>query len=152
MKKILFVCLGNICRSPLGEGIMKKIAEEENIELQVDSCGTSAYHVGELPDPRSIDVALNHHVDIRDQRSRKLDISDFYNFDFILAMDRSNLSNIYDKEPKDSTASIHLLREFDTIENEFDVPDPYYGGDSGFEACYQLIFRSCENFAQEKLI
>ena len=79
MKKILFVCLGNICRSPLGEGILKKLSEEKSLFLQVDSCGTSAYHENELPDRRSIDVALTHNIDIRNQRSRKLEKSDFYN-------------------------------------------------------------------------
>lgn len=151
MKKVLFVCLGNICRSPLGEGIMTHIASQEQIELQVDSAGTSAYHVGEAPDRRSIIVAHDHHIDISKQKSRQVQASDFFEFDFIIAMDRSNLTHLYDMEPKNSNAALHALREFDLESDDLDVPDPYYGGVDGFQTCYDMIYRSCLNFAKEKL-
>lgn len=152
MKKILFVCLGNICRSPLGHGIMESIAEEHNFPLIVDSAGTSAYHVGEAPDKRSIQVAFDHHIDISSQKSRKVEIADFHKFDFILAMDRQNLANLYDMEPKHSPAQIHLLREFDPDKDSLDVPDPYYGGINGFINCYEMIDRSCRFFFSEKIL
>jgi protein-tyrosine phosphatase len=149
MTKILFVCLGNICRSPLGEGIMKYLANQHQLDVKVDSAGTSAYHVGEAPDRRSIRVAYDHHIDISHQKSRKVTKDDFFEFDYIFAMDRNNLANLYDLEPKNSKAKLHVLREFDIESEDLDVPDPYYGGDSGFDDCYQMIYRSCEQFIRE---
>ena len=143
---VLFVCLGNICRSPLGEGIFKHILN--NDECIIDSAGTSAYHVGELPDRRSIDIAQKYGIDITDQRSRKLTSNDFYTFDYIFAMDRSNYKNIKSIEPSDSSCKVYLIRDYDNIGVGEDVPDPYYGGDSGFDECYAMIKRSCENFLE----
>ena len=142
--KVLFVCLGNICRSPIGEGIFKSVVNNE--DAFVDSAGTSAYHVGESPDRRSIEVAKKHGIDISLQKSRKLTTDDFHSFDYIFAMDKSNLKNIKSIQPIDSNCHVYLLREFDTIGKGEDVPDPYYGGDSGFEDCFSMIKRSCENF------
>jgi len=148
--KLLFVCLGNICRSPLGEGIMQSLSDKYQLSLYIDSAGTSAYHVGEAPDSRSIAVAQKNGISIGDQRSRKLSKKDLITFDIIFAMDASNKSKLFAEAPKDTKAKIYLLREFDTISKGSDVPDPYYGGDSGFDDCFQMIYRSCENFLLEE--
>ena len=136
------VCLGNICRSPLAEGILKSIADPEKVE--VDSAGTAGYHVGSKPDERSISVARKHGIDISGQRCRKFRPEDFHHFDLIFAMDRDNLRQILANCPSDNLKEKArlLLRESNKVVDE--VPDPYYGGDDGFEEVYRLIFEACE--------
>jgi protein-tyrosine-phosphatase len=148
--KILFVCLGNICRSPLAEGVASKLIEERGLDISVDSAGTSAYHAGEAPDRRSQEVLLSHGKDISHLSSRKVQLEDFYQFDVIFAMDESNFSDLKALKPSDSKAKICKMRDFDFIEKGSDVPDPYYGGKSGFEDAYQMIFRSLNNFLENK--
>jgi protein-tyrosine phosphatase len=147
---ILMVCLGNICRSPLAEGILKKLLADKALTWNVDSAGTSSWHKGNLPDYRSIEIAKSKGIDITDQRSRPLVMEDFVKFDYILAMDQSNLKNIYRLLGNRSTrAKIDLLLEFDPNSAIKEVPDPYY--ENNFEYVYQLLFKSCNHFLDSVL-
>lgn len=148
MIKVLFVCLGNICRSPLAEAIfnekIKKLALEDKILS--DSVGTANYHVGKDPDPRSIEVAVNHNIPIS-HKGRQLNLPDGKTFDYILAMDASNYRNIihslgYRHE------GLFLMRDYDSLGVGEDVPDPYYGGKEGFENMYQMLDRSINHFIE----
>ena len=141
--KILMVCLGNICRSPLAEGILKEKVAARRLPWSVDSAGTGAYHVGEAPDPRSRAVARRHGLDITDQRARQLHASDLEEFDLIFAMDRSNERNIRALATKpDQHDKVHLLLEF-AGQGRADVPDPYWD-DDGFQRVYDLLDQACE--------
>lgn len=146
--KILMVCLGNICRSPLAEGILKSKLPQESFE--VDSAGTSNYHIGELPDSRSIDVAKKHHIDITNQRGRQFVIEDFDEFDIIYAMDTSNYRNIVKlaRTPEDIDKVKLILDELQN-HNLKDVPDPYYGGTNGFENVFKMLDLACKNIAKK---
>ena len=136
-KKILMVCLGNICRSPLAEGIMKSKVGDDVI---VHSAGTAGYHVGHLPDERSIEVAKLNNVDITDQRARAVSISDFDEYDYIYAMDKENYNNLISMANNDAQRSKveMIMNELNPNEN-IDVPDPYYGGDHGFKHVYEML-------------
>lgn len=143
MTSILMVCLGNICRSPLAEGILTSKLPKS--KFLIDSAGTSAYHIGEKPDLRSIQIAKLHDISIENQRSRQFKIEDFDIFDYIYAMDYSNSENIinlarneYDK--KKVKLILSELNESDVTE----VPDPYYGGIDDFESVYNLLDRACD--------
>lgn len=140
--KVLMVCLGNICRSPLAEGVLKSKVNPDLVF--VDSAGTAGYHVGNPPDPRSIEVARTHGIDISKQRCRKFSATDFETFDMIYAMDRSNLSNIMAlARNNDDTQKVKLL--LDEVDLGItEVPDPYYGGPDGFEDVYQMVDKACE--------
>jgi protein-tyrosine phosphatase len=147
---ILMVCLGNICRSPLAEGILKKLLADKALHWTVDSAGTSSWHKGNLPDYRSIEIAKSKGIDITDQRSRPLVMEDFVKFDYILAMDQSNLQNIYRLLGNRPTrAKIDLLLEFDPNSLIKEVPDPYY--ENNFEYVYQLLYNSCNRFLDSVL-
>ena len=142
MKKILMVCLGNICRSPLAEGILKsKLNPDFYI---VDSAGTSAYHIGELPDHRSIAIAKKNGIDISNQRARKFIANDFNEFDLIYAMDIENYYNICSLSTnKSNLLKVKLiLNEINPLK-DLSVPDPYYGGDYGFENVYEMLDKAC---------
>jgi len=136
------VCLGNICRSPLAEGILQSKVHSDSI--QVDSAGTAAYHVGELPDQRSIAVAKKYGIDLTKQRARKFSVKDFDTFDLIYAMDASNYQNILDlaRNNEDEQKVKLILNEIDSESNS-DVPDPYYGENDGFENVYQMLDTAC---------
>ncbi len=143
---VLFVCLGNICRSPLAEGIFLHLVDRAGLSdrFEVDSAGTGAWHVGELPDARAALVASQHGVELA-SRARQITEDDLEHFDWVIAMDRENLRNIERiAGATGSDAEIHLLREFDTVNDGDEVPDPYYGGASGFENVYEMVHRSCE--------
>ena len=148
MIKVLMVCLGNICRSPLAEGILQSKINTDKVF--VDSAGTAAYHIGNLPDERSIDVARKYGIDITNQRARKFKVKDFDNFDFIYAMDESNYQNILllarSKEDKNKVEMI--LNETKSNQN-LSVPDPYYGGNQGFENVYKMLDEVCEIIANK---
>ncbi len=149
--RVLFVCLGNICRSPMAEGFFLDLIEKKSKKnnFTVDSAGTGAYHVGELPDKRMRETAYGHGIHLT-SKARQLISQDFYNFDYILAMDESNFQNINQIKPSNSTeplATVLLMREFDKeVQGDKNVPDPYYGGISGFEDVYQIVKRSNEEF------
>lgn len=150
MERVLFVCLGNICRSPLAEGVMRHLVEERGLEdrIDVDSAGTGAWHVGEAPDPRSIDVAARNGVSLDGQRARKVRPSDFRDFTRVIAMDGANLRDLRGIAPEDAPAELHMLRDLDP-EGSGDVPDPYYGGDDGFDRVYEMVHRSCAALLDE---
>lgn len=134
------VCLGNICRSPLAEGILKSKVEKLCLNVFVDSAGTSANHEGELPDPRSISKANDYQIDITDQRSRPFKMKDFEEFDFIYVMDQSNYNNIVKltNNPSYINKVSMIMSELHPNKN-IAVPDPYYGGEQGFEDVYQML-------------
>lgn len=137
------VCLGNICRSPLAEGILQSKVDRNAVV--VDSAGTAGYHAGELPDTRSIAVAEKYGIDITHQRSRKFIKEDFENFDVIYAMDTSNYQNIVDlAEDTSDRAKVRLILNESEPNSDRSVPDPYYGGDQGFENVYQMLDEACE--------
>ncbi|MDP6393602.1 MAG: low molecular weight protein-tyrosine-phosphatase [Arenicellales bacterium] len=138
---VLFVCMGNICRSPTAEGVFRDIVKSAGLEelIQIDSAGTHDYHVGEQPDPRAVVAAQLRQIDLSSLRGRQADGQDFCEFDFILAMDRSNLSHLAGIAPPQAKAQLHLLLDFATDCDEREVPDPYYGGNNGFERVLDLI-------------
>ncbi|MEL7527336.1 MAG: low molecular weight protein-tyrosine-phosphatase [Pseudomonadota bacterium] len=139
--KVLFVCLGNICRSPLAEGIFSRLVEDADLtgDFLIDSAGTGAWHIGNPPDPRSVDIAARHGIDISQQQARTVTPGDFDRFDVILAMDGDNLAALaaMNNRPR---AEIRLLLNAPPA----DVPDPYFGGPEGFENVYRLIRSGCE--------
>ena len=146
MKTILMVCLGNICRSPLAEGILRSKVNPEKIFI--DSAGTAAYHIGEPPDPRSISVALKYGIDLRSQKARKLILRDFMKFDRIYAMDEHNYQKIISlAQNDDDKKKVKMILNEVTPAQNLSVPDPYYGGDQGFEEVYQMLEKACEAIA-----
>lgn len=152
MVKVLFVCLGNICRSPLAEGVFKYKVEQENLseKIFVDSAGTSGWHIGESPDARSIEVAEQNGISL-DSFGRAAVSEDFEEFDYILAMDSNNYADLKSLpgSSKPEAAKLYLMRDFDDIGKGQDVPDPYYGGDDGFQYVFELLDRSCQNLLDQ---
>lgn len=130
--KVLTVCLGNICRSPAAQGILESIAHKQDVFLELDSAGTAAYHIGNSPDSRSITALHQVGIDISRQKARQVTKDDFHEFDWILAMDRENLSNLKKIQPKNSKATLVMFGEFYDHVAFGEVIDPYYGGDEGF--------------------
>lgn len=145
---VLFVCLGNICRSPLAEGVFRHVLDEEGLSdgFRVDSAGTGSWHVGESPDHRAMRTAATHGVTLGGH-ARQVQPEDFKRFDYIVAMDRSNLAHLQEyQESLGGEAALHLLREFDPLGIPgAEVPDPYYGGPDGFEEVYEMVERSCRH-------
>ena len=147
--RVLMVCLGNICRSPLAEGILSSKANSELVI--VDSAGTAGYHVGNPPDPRSVEVAAAHGIDISGQRCRRFSAADFDNFDYIFAMDRENLIHLQELARNDRDLNkVSLLLETAEMP-EVEVPDPYYGGDDGFLVVYRMIDRATDRLLESLL-
>lgn len=145
--KILMVCLGNICRSPLAEGIMRSKLSKDYI---IDSAGTGAWHEGQLPDKRSITTAKKRGLDITNQRARQFKVSDFDTFDYIYVMDNSNYKNVIALAPTEEAKSKVKLILNEIFPNEnVDVPDPYYGGDYGFENVFDMLDQACEAIARK---
>ncbi|MCW9033057.1 MAG: low molecular weight phosphotyrosine protein phosphatase [Rhodospirillales bacterium] len=139
--RVLFVCLGNICRSPAAEGVFRHLVEQEGLagEIEIDSAGTASYHVGESPDQRSQASALRRGIDMSHQRARQTKPSDFETFDYVLAMDEDNLRNLQAICPDPKTHNPGLFLSFAPQAGRMDVPDPYYGGPNGFEIVLDLI-------------
>ena len=152
MKKLLFVCLGNICRSPMAEGAMKDIIEKKDKKNNffIDSAGTSAYHIGEFADERMRETALFHEIRLT-SKARQVVVDDFYEYDYIIAMDQANLKDLKKIAPQEGTAQLVLMRDYDLEATFKDVPDPYYGGLDGFEEVFQIVYRSCKQFYNEEL-
>lgn len=149
--KICFVCLGNICRSPTAEGVFQHLVKERDLEsyFEIDSAGTSAYHVGESANSRSQQTAKQHGITLH-SKARQFDSFDLEYFDLILAMDQENLSNIKRlNNGKPDNANIGMLRDFDPKPGDGEVPDPYHGGIQGFENVFQIVRRSCENLLDQ---
>ena len=141
MKRILFVCLGNICRSPMAEGVFRKIAEERGLipPLEVASAGTGSWHVGDPPDARAVAAAHSRGVDISRQRARQVHVDDFDRFDLLIAMDEANVETLRRAAPKHHHGKIKLFLEFADGAGASEVPDPYYGGTDGFGHALDLI-------------
>ncbi len=148
--KILFVCLGNICRSPTAEGVFREVAAREapELTLQVDSAGTAEYHVGSAPDPRTRAAALRRGYDLSALRARVVEPPDFEHFDLILAMDRENLSDLRRRAPPGAHGRVRLFLEFAPELGAADVPDPYYGGPNGFEEVLDLVEAAARGLLQ----
>jgi protein-tyrosine phosphatase len=138
---VLFVCMGNICRSPSAEGVFRAVAKREGWirNLLIDSAGTHDYHIGEPPDPRAIASAQRRGYDIQKCRARQFDAKDFARFDWILAMDSNNLQRLMEKRPSEFSGHVGLLLDLAPDLGVREVPDPYYGGPDGFERILDLI-------------
>lgn len=151
MVKVLFVCLGNICRSPTAHGIFEKMVISAGLQdkIGVDSCGTGSWHVGQPPDERTLKTARERGYDISHLRARKLAAEDFDRFDYILSMDTRNLADVIKKAPADYKGQIKLLLDFSKERNVLEVPDPYYGGDEGFDRIFNMIESACECLLDE---
>lgn len=144
--RVLMVCLGNICRSPLAEGILSSKTNTDTI--LVDSAGTAGYHVGNPPDPRSVEVAASHGIDISRQRCRRFSQADFDEFDFIFAMDRENLLHLQGLARSEADLEkVSLLLQAAQMEEE-EVPDPYYGGEGGFLHVFSMIDRATDRLLE----
>jgi protein-tyrosine phosphatase len=151
MVKVLFICLGNICRSPLAEAIFNHKIQKNGLEskFKSDSCGTSDYHIGELPDDRTLKCALKYELPIN-HRARQINRVDLREFDYLIAMDHSNKRNVQSllDQFKIQHEKLFLIREFHPESDSLEVPDPYYGGEDGFEKVYRILDESIEHFLQ----
>ena len=146
--KILFVCLGNICRSPIAEGILISKLKKKGIQAEVESAGFESYHINEPPDPRALKIAEKHGIDITKHKCRLFVADDFDKFDTIYVMDTSNYRDVqyFSRTDEDMDKVKYLLSVFDGKKKS--VPDPYYGGESGFDNTFKLIEDSCEKIAE----
>ena len=136
------VCLGNICRSPLAQGILESKVDRKKIK--VDSAGTAAYHIGNSPDPRSISIAKKHGIDLTSQCARQFNSRDFTNFSKIFVMDHANYKAVIAQaQTKEEIEKVSLI-----LENNKEVPDPYYGGEEGFQNCYELLDEACDRIKE----
>ncbi|MBE0494023.1 MAG: low molecular weight phosphotyrosine protein phosphatase [Thiomicrospira sp.] len=138
---VLFVCMGNICRSPTAHAVFRKLVRDEGLEdwIIIDSAGTHAYHVGNPPDDRSMQTAANRGVQMDDLRARKVDFSDLIEFDYVLTMDADNYENLMKMAPTDLQSKVRLFMEFAPDVGLDYVPDPYYGGADGFENVFDMV-------------
>lgn len=141
MVRILFVCMGNICRSPTAEGVFRRVLEEVGFtdNIHIDSAGTHAYHVGRPPDSRALQAASRRGVNLSQLRARKVESEDFSHFDYVLAMDNENLSDLQGMCPPEHTHKLRLFMEFAPDYGSREVPDPYYGAARGFEQVLDMV-------------
>ncbi|HYH20527.1 MAG TPA: low molecular weight protein-tyrosine-phosphatase [Azospirillum sp.] len=141
MVKVLFVCTGNICRSPTAEGVFRALVREAGLDgrIATDSAGTHDYHVGEAPDRRSQAAAKRRGVDLSDLRARRVTVDDFRRFDYVLAMDQGHLEQLQRMAPPDSTAEVRLFMDYAPDAPRREVPDPYYGDGSHFDEVLDLV-------------
>ncbi|MDR2195034.1 MAG: low molecular weight phosphotyrosine protein phosphatase [Gallionellaceae bacterium] len=139
--KILFVCMGNICRSPTAEAVFRHYVEKAGLSqsIEIDSAGTHDYHIGKAPDARAQRAAARRGYDMSPLRARQVEAADFKRFDYVLAMDDDNLAILQRLRPRDATAHLGLFLDFAKRHEEREVPDPYYGGEAGFERVLDLI-------------
>jgi low molecular weight protein-tyrosine phosphatase len=151
MVRVLFVCMGNICRSPTAQGVFEHLVAGEGLTslIQIDSAGTHAYHVGEPPDIRATQAARKRSIDLGSQHARRITGDDFLDFDYVLAMDRSNYDDLMSLCPPDHQSKLHLFLEFASGLEEDEVPDPYYGGITGFDRVLDLIERASQGLLAE---
>ncbi|MDC3305557.1 low molecular weight phosphotyrosine protein phosphatase [Flavobacteriales bacterium] len=145
--KILMVCLGNICRSPLAEGILAH--KTKHLNLEVDSAGTAGYHIGNLPDSRSIEIADKYNIDLSNQRARQFSRADFDAFDIIYAMDTNNYAHLISLASNKAERNKVRMILNEINPNACDsVPDPYYGGGNGFQNVYDMLEKACDKIVQ----
>lgn len=149
MSKILVVCLGNICRSPLAEGVLLHLVEKHQLNIVIDSAGTSNYHIGEAPDSRTVANAKKHNIDLSPLRARQFVRSDFDKFDKIFVMDKSNRRDVLNLARHESDiAKVDLFLNLLLPGSDIEVPDPYYGGEEGFEQVFNLVWQASEKLIQ----
>lgn len=150
MSKILVVCLGNICRSPLAEGVLLHLLEKHQLNIVIDSAGTSNYHIGEAPDSRTVANAKKHNIDLSPLRARQFVRSDFDKFDKIFVMDKSNRRDVLNLARHESDiAKVDFFLNLLFPGSDIEVPDPYYGGEEGFEQVFNLVWQASEKLIQE---
>lgn len=149
MKKLLFVCLGNICRSPTAQAVFDWKLGEAGLQMDTDSAGTSGYHAGNPPDPRSQEIGRGWGLDMSDQRARQVVDEDFERFDVIYAMDRSNLQALRERCPAVHRDKVRLIMELAPDYGLEEVPDPYYGGEDGFRQVVDMLVAAAERFVEE---
>jgi protein-tyrosine phosphatase len=151
MVRVLFVCLGNICRSPTAEGVFRKLVCEHKLEHQfeIDSAGTHAYHIGEAPDERAQAACARRGIDISRLRGRRAVVGDIEKFDYVLAMDRENYENLLEVCPSGLESRIRLFMEFAPSRPEQEVPDPYFGGAGGFDRVLDMIEDAAQGLLEE---
>ncbi|MFN3712905.1 MAG: low molecular weight protein-tyrosine-phosphatase [Alcanivoracaceae bacterium] len=143
--RVLFVCLGNICRSPTAEGVFRQRAADQGLrDFLTDSAGTSGWHIGKRPDPRTLRAAERRGYDLSALRGRQVSVEDFTAFDLILAMDQQNLADLRKIAPRHHPASLGLLLDYADGLSVRDVPDPYYGGEQGFDDVLDMIEQACD--------
>ncbi|WP_407832317.1 low molecular weight protein-tyrosine-phosphatase [Vibrio rotiferianus] len=143
MKKLLVVCMGNICRSPTGEAVLRAKAQELGVVVEVDSAGTIGYHAGNQPDARSMLAGKQRGYSFKGMRSRKVTLEDFEEFDMVLAADKANLADLLDLCPREHRHKVSLFLSHSSSDYN-EIPDPYYGGDAGFELVLDLIEEASE--------
>lgn len=150
---VLFVCLGNICRSPTAQGVFEHLVRQRNLQdqIRIDSAGTHAYHIGEQPDPRSQSAARSRGVDLSTQRARRVEAEDFERFDYILAMDRSNYETLKSMCEPEHLSKVSLFMQFAEHWKIDEVPDPYYGGSQGFERVLDMVEAASEGLLADIL-
>ncbi|MGI1678106.1 MAG: low molecular weight phosphotyrosine protein phosphatase [Cellvibrionaceae bacterium] len=151
MVKVLFVCLGNICRSPTAHGIFRELVRKENLEnvIIIDSAGTGDWHIGKSPDKRAIKAAKQNGYDISDLRARQVTSEDFQQYDYILAMDNSNLNNLRSISPLNYSGELKLILDYHPDQPLREVPDPYYGENDGFVTVLTLIENASANLLEQ---
>ncbi len=151
MVKVLFVCMGNICRSPMGQGVFEKLVDEAGLSerIQVDSAGTHTYHVGEPPDPRALTAAQRRGYSLHTQRARRVTEDDIEQFDYVVAMDYDNLSHLRQICPPGAEQKLVLFMEYAEDLTVREVPDPYYGARSGFERVLDLVEEAARGLLEE---
>ncbi len=149
--KVLFVCMGNICRSPTAEGVFRKIVQDQapHLDVDIDSAGTHAYHVGEIPDHRAVSAAAERGYDLTMIRARRVQDSDFEDFDYVLAMDEDNLALLLERCPEEYRGRVRLFLEFHEGDPDRNVPDPYYGSANGFEYVLDLVVGASQGLLKE---
>ncbi len=147
---VLFVCLGNICRSPTAHGVFRQLVKEAGLEevIEIDSAGTAAFHVGKAPDTRSIQLAKQRGIEMADLRARQVDLGDFYQYDYVLAMDEANFFNLKELALPEHYDKIQLFLDYSSDYAEKEVPDPYYGGAQGFDHVFDLVESASQGLLQ----
>jgi len=149
MKKVLMVCLGNICRSPLAEGILRAKANQYNLDIEIDSAGTSNYHIGEHPDIRTILNAKTHGIDLSKLKARQFTVDDYDKFNHIFVMDSSNYSDVKSlARNQEDIDKVELILNKVHFNSNMSVPDPYFGGEQGFENVFILLDKACDEIVK----